>query len=441
MRNYTEKKPFILMISLIIIYFILMFGALSDNMFFHIVGCALFFVGLLILSVEKAMFYIIAMSPNLAIIVFTNGSTGLLGIAYAIVFLKLLFFYEDVKISKKMLLIYAILFVITLSRLVDKNFYDFALILQTLIGLIVWDNMIDRYSLQEKKQLLYFFELGCFLMMLGMIVQYFYSNQINTRLSAVLDDANYTGGVLCVLFTISLLAYCYKLPCKYNGFFLASSLIMGLASGSRGFMVSVVGVVFIFAFVGILGKRERKVVYLVSLAGILLIILYQLKVEAVVLIYENTIGRTLQIKNAYSSGSFMDISSGRIVLWKFYCNEIISNCKILLFGRGFHEYYQISNGGYGLAAHNTYISSIIGIGLFGTISLFYAYFSIIRQRKNILKKGEQIILFTIPLSVLIDYFFLDGVLDQRLIIYFILYLVLIQIYESSKRKNDNIKIK
>ena len=117
---------------------------------------------------------------------------------------------------------------------------------------------------------------------------------------------------------------------------------------------------------------------------------------------------------SYSNGDFMDITSGRFFLWKYYWANKVTNIKEFLFGIGFYNYYLAENGGYGLAAHNMYLSGIIGVGFIGQLammSLFLSFFD--RVSLGVIKNKAFL---AIPIGVFTEYMMLDGLFDQRIII-------------------------
>ena len=159
-------------------------------------------------------------------------------------------------------------------------------------------------------------------------------------------------------------------------------------------------------------------------------VLYLANFGPVMTIYNNTFGRTTELQESHIEGDFMDATSGRSVLWAYYMLKATSDSSIMLFGRGFYDYHLEENGGFGLAAHNMYISSIIGIGIIGTLLVLYMYFSILKS--GYIRKHNKInIAFSsIIIALLVNYFFLDGILELRLITYHAMVVLMMMIYKS-----------
>ena len=84
-----------------------------------------------------------------------------------------------------------------------------------------------------------------------------------------------------------------------------------------------------------------------------------------------------------------------------------------------------------------YVSSIIGIGLIGTILLLVLYFSIIKTNNCLHNKKLTIAYCSLVIGALTSYFFLDGILDTRLISYFAMTVMLMTVYSSYIKRKFN----
>ena len=415
----------------IFVFFCLAIGVLLNNVLFSGVGIAIALL-LFVCSNDLQVFGFLAFfTPNTAIVVLTNGGMGLLGFFYLLFGLKLyLLKRRNHKISMSSCLMVVVLLVICLSRILNANVYDFAIMIQTVSAIGVWTYAAKKYDIEAKIRIILYFIFGAIFMLIGMIIQVPLAAE--TRIAGLLDDPNYTGGVFCVLFAIALLSFCYKLAIKKSFLLMLIAVLGGVLTGSRGFLLSVACVVCCYLLVGLKNKNARKVFSLVCIAIIGFFALYFIKVPLAVTLYDNTIGRTLQLSQNHQSGNFMDITSGRMVLWEFYLDKISSSVSLALFGRGFAGYELPANGGYGLAAHNAYIGGIMGIGVIGLLLIVILYWRIYQAGT---KGKNHLVVLSIVIGIAVNYFFLDGLLDLRVSLYVFLGGCFKEIYSSFRTPN------
>lgn len=416
------------LIGCIFVFFCLAIGAILNNVLFSSAGIAIALL-LFACSSDLQFFGFLAFfTPNTAIVVLTNDGMGLLGFFYLLFGFKLYFSKRvNHKISMSSCLMVVVLLAICLSRIWNGNVYDFALMIQTVSAIGVWTYAARKYDIEAKIRIVQYFIFGSVFMLVGMIMQVLMSPK--TRIAGLLDDPNYTGGVFCVLFAIALLSFCYKLAIKKSFMLMLVAVLGGVLTGSRGFLLSVACVVCCYLLVSLKNKKARKVFSLVCLAAIGFIALYFMKIPLAVTLYDNTIGRTLQLSQNYQSGNFMDITSGRMVLWEFYLNKIQNSASLALLGRGFAGYELPANGGYGLAAHNAYIGGIMGIGVIGLLLIMILYWRILQ----VATKKNKLVVLSIVISVVVSYFFLDGLLDVRISLYFFLCGCCKELYYNAKK--------
>ena len=413
----------------LLFFFVFMIASLANNNIIQLVGTVLFLLAISFSSFEVALLLIICLVPSIAIVQVPFIGVGLIGIGSFILSIRKGYILQ---VPKKILLCFLIVFSITFFRIFEGNYNDvlqFLLVFSSysLITSVITNDIIDYI------EIIYSFRFGCLLMIFGMIAQFIVKGATDGRLCALNDDCNYTAAVLIVLFFISVFSFGYKLFLRNNVFYMIISLIMGGLTGSRGFILGIGVTLFFIAVRGLRKKEERKIVIL-AIGGIVLIVLmYFMKVRFVVNLYDNTIGRTFELRNTYQNGNFMDISSGRFFLWDYYLKNKITSLPELLFGTGFYNYYTIQNGGYGLAAHSLYISGIIGIGIVGLICVMILYFSILCNRER--KRGERGFIL-IPISIFIVYIFLDGIFDIRLLYYMLITVSLMEVYNNEYNQHE-----
>lgn len=416
----------------LVLYLIFMISSLLSNTLLQLIGTILYILVLISLKKEDSVLILVILSPSIAIVSFPWIGVGLLGVGSFILCVKLQTFRTfPIKYIAPILIV----FIITLSRMINGNYYDFILFILVLSTFALCKKIyLDQKF--KKKKLIYAYRYGCMLLMFGMVADYLINGGNNGRFRALGDDCNYTAISLFVVFMISLIAYGYSIDLKNNKFYLIISLIFGLLTGSRGFMLAV-GVAFAFFGIrGIVKKGDRRIIVL-AIIGILIIIgLYFMNFSFAVNLYNATIGRTINYMESYSNGDFMDITSGRFFLWKYYWANKVTNIKEFLFGIGFYNYYLVENGGYGLAAHNMYLSGIIGVGFIGLLammSLFLSFFD--RVSLGVIKNKAFL---AIPIGVFTEYMMLDGLFDQRIIIYMLMAASLANCFISLKKGDRQI---
>lgn len=406
----------------LIIFLVFMVATLTDNSIVQLIGTALFLVVIVWNDFSTSFLIIMCLVPSLAMLEVPWIGVGLIGIGNCILSIRRRYVRF---VNVNTIVLFGIVFGITFFRIVEGNFFDMILVLLVFGTYCLCLGIIKDESI-EWKNIIYSFRYGCLLMIFGMIIQFVVKGASDGRLRALSDDSNYTAAILLVLFLISLFAYGYKIKLKNNFFYMIISILMATLTGSRGVMLGL-GIACVFlATRGLIKKEERKITAFMGIAVLLLIVMYFLNIDFAVNLYDKTIGRTLNLKSNYQSGNFMDISSGRFFLWNYYWNEKIVSIKDLLFGTGFYNYYTIENGGYGLAAHNMYISGIIGVGLVGLFCMMMLYFLL--WFRNGKKQSEKAFIL-IPLSIFIVYIFLDGLFDIRLIYYIFLTVSLTKVYK------------
>ena len=427
----TSQRDIILKAELILVFLIMAAGALLKVWPVQLLGVSLFCFFIICANIKNGMAQIMAMVPNIAVMSIASGP-GLLVLAFIILLIKISANKQyGIKIWPICILIFFYLFCLSFTRLFNGNLYDFALICQVAIIVITWTSLLGKSTTEESLLFIDYFRFGCLLMSLGMLISYPFQVDAIDRFKAILGDCNYTEAVMCVLFGISLLTYCYKLPLKQNAFYMTLALIMGLATGSRGFMLSTAIILFLLLLTKSFGKKSAKIVLIALLLMAFVYVLYLANFSPVMTIYDNTFGRTMELEESHIEGNFMDATSGRSILWAYYMLEAMKDPSIFIFGRGFFNYHLEENGGFGLAAHNMYISSIIGIGIVGTFLVLIMYFNILKS--GYIKKHNKInIAFSsIIIALFINYFFLDGMLELRLITYHAMVVLLMLIYKSS----------
>lgn len=421
-------------IYIFIAYTMLMLGGVFNIVALQVLGCIMILGKIAVSPLNKAMPYLMAMIPNSQAFTISVVGSNFLGLSFMFILLNIIGLKKGRSVSFGAFTFIGAIYLLSLSfiRMTNGNYYDFALICQMLFVLIAWTNLLGTIKLQDALNIITYFRYGCLLMLCGMIVQYPFQTTEIGRFHAVLDDCNYTGGVSCVLLGIALLTYCYKLPLRNNRFYMILAILIGLMSGSRGFMLSSAVLLAILLLTYSFKGRTAKIVLVFLLLLFAFYLLYLLGFGPAVTVYDNTIGRTMNLNESHQDGDFMDVTSGRTLLWAYYLDRASADSSLFYFGRGFYNYFTIKNGGYGLAAHNMVVSSIVGVGVIGTIIMLIMYLAFYLRNVKKTQIKYKISFGSIIVAVLVCYFFLDGILETRLISYFAIATLLFKIWNDKK---------
>ena len=124
------------------------------------------------------------------------------------------------------------------------------------------------------------------------------------------------------------------------------------------------------------------------------------------------------------------------VVERYYMALTLKDMSIFYFGKGFYNYFKEENGGFGLAAHNMYVSSIVGVGIIGTILILLLYFSIIKNHIKGIHRKYIVSFGSIVAAIMVCYFFLDGILETRFVSYFAIMILLIKIWSYNESRID-----
>ena len=403
----------------IISFIILAFGSITGKTLINAVGLAVLFVFLVLLKTDNAMLLLTIMTPNSMIVCLPNPEIRVLGFMYLLVYAKLIIEKKE-HLKLKHLILGVLILAICVLKIPNFGVRDLLTCFQTIIVIFYWIALLSKRNVRFNIKTYDCFVIGTVLMSIGMILNKVITGESRTR--ALLDDANYTAVVFSVLFAVSLLFLIFKVDVKKNLIILGYSALMGATTGSRAFLLSIGLVLVCYFILGLRHKIVRKIFFFaLALVGVFFI-LYAIKIPIAVNFFDMTIGRTFALMNNYNSGQFMDVTSGRLFLWEYYLDQLFSQRNRVLFGLGFSSYYFVENGGYGLVAHNTFVSGLMGFGVLGLFTILILYFNILSFGQNY-KRNKLIYItsLTILVAFLIGYFFLDGLLDIRMSMYLGIY--------------------
>ena len=240
-----------------------------------------------------------------------------------------------------------LLFVIPLiaysSDKIDCNIfvqhYIFGFVLSTIIGFFV-KNIPSMYRL---------FEVD---------LMWTENYQELTRFFGLAFDSNFYA--LSNYIIISYLLFAFEKMSPFRGLLTLFLLISGVMTISKSYFL-VAGVLLIFYIAKNISNVKHLVLFaIVAFAGVWVfsIVSNKLGYNAIELVTSRFI----------KSGSFIDNTTGRTDIWKYYIDLFNTNgVKNLLFGVGF-------NANVGIAAHNTFIEFAHHYGIVG-LFLWGAYFA------------------------------------------------------------------
>jgi len=406
---------------IVFIYAFFALGAISNIFVFNLIGLFFLLIVTVFFDVKKTIVALASLTPNNMIVCLSNDSNvRLIGVFYLILLIRLLLkgkYYIKIRV----ILVYFGVLLISLLHFSQVGIHDFALCAQIITAIITWGIIIKRSSQKYKYNIYLYFAFGILLMFFGMLVNRVVNN--TDRFVALLDDPNYTSVSFALLFSASLFFLNKGYKTLNNFVIFLFSIVGGLMTGSRSFLLSIGVVVLIYCLVGLRNKRARRVFLFIVVLLLLALVLLFFRVPFVVKVYDETIGRTLDLQSSYHQGAFMDITSGRVFLWNYYLNQLFSSSPFnIMFGFGLN-YYLEENGGYGLVTHNSFVSGLMGFGIIGTILIITSYIFLLSSKKPLFRTAfvNKIIASTVLVSILVGYFFLDGLLDIRLSMYLSLF--------------------
>lgn len=399
-----------------ILFFTFAIGAIKENPYISICGAFVLLIYILFNNFEKSSILLISLTPNGMILFIPGNGIRLIGLFY---FMALVLYIakKGIRPNFRYIIPYLGIFLICIFKLsTDRNIHDVLLITEIFFVIYFFVMILNKKDKVLDRHLYHAFIFGIVLMSIGMLL-----NKIvygGSRMMALFDDSNYTSVPFALLFAISTFFIFNRKNVVYNLILLFFSLIMGFLTGSRAFVLSLGIVVLSYFIMSFKYKLARKIVFSYIALFMILILLYFLGIPSIVKLYDVIIERTLSLLNNHHDGEFMDVTSGRAFLWKYYLTQLFSSIKSACFGIGFSTYYLVENGGYGLVAHNSFVSGLMGFGIVGTVLILYTYCYFLKKYFVVKKREKRkIISLTLLVPILIGYFFLDGLLDIRLLLY------------------------
>lgn len=421
----TEKVNIALILQLIACDGLFLAANLSNNNIINFIGLMLLLLVLMFNTIENDFLLLIALLPSMSIITIGINGIGFLGVGFVFLYLKMILIFKNLTISFSDIVFSGILLFLSGIRLVTVGYYDFAICCEIIILILTIKVFLKQYmdDCLILLEVIKSFVWGTFLMLLNTLPSVVLSQMESSRFGSLNDNANYTAVNLAYVLVLLIFLFVNKLNIKHMKILFIIFLAFGLWTGSRGFVVAFAsGFVLILLTTGFLKKRTIAIIIALLTMLFLFYCMYKIGNSFVVNIVDNTLIRTIQNLSNPSGGYYTDVSSGRIYLWNCYYDLWSKNIKTILVGYGMMDYP--TRIGMGQFSHNEILGSLIGVGIVGTVSICVLYWNLFAFSFKVLTKKIHIkkILhfFSLPLCATAGYMFLDGLLDLRMPIYFML---------------------
>lgn len=225
-------------------------------------------------------------------------------------------------------------------------------------------------------------------------VQVFTIEQLSiTRLSGFYGDANfYSAHIAATLGAIMILLLNEKSKRRIAVMAIAAILLLycGAISASKSFVI-VFFIILMLWIVGMLfssGKVSGKIAIMFSVLLLSIFVLSSTVFSESINVILTRFGQ---------ADDFSSLTTGRIDIWDFYVDAIISSPKRLFIGEGFSQNL-INNR----ASHNTLLQFVYELGIFGTVLIIMWIVSFFKQGTRV--ANSKRINFVILLVLLIGTF-------------------------------------
>lgn len=396
MLSYTKttiKYP--LAWAVVILLTFMLYNTYANQMLF-IMGVGLLIISLFTLDVYNLFLIATVLAPNLMMIKHLENSNALFGYFMIMIFLKYLMTYRPrFKISIPLFL--HILF-ISVTVVIYAQPGIVTAVLRTVATVILLSLMFKKkeYSNVEYiDKIIQCYVIGITLDVLLGFVYYGLMglNIFNGAFGGIRNDRNFFSTLLSsgIAITIIYIVYSGKKVKSWLGMMLIM-LLGGLLSASRTFFLSLVFIVTLMLLLLTRRKENWKIFKVIII------------LVALSLVFSGFIGPVIgDVLKRFSEGN-LSSGSGRFDAWEYYIKLTVSSIPRFLFGNGLAINY-VKLGDINIVEHNTFIEMFSTIGVLGSLTLVWVYYSVYKAIVKIKKRNH--IWYFIPL--LCTFFCYSGI--------------------------------
>lgn len=347
--------------------------------------------------------FIIPIEHSLEALLFTMSFINIFKISYSsssfftfmqiIPVIKILFTKESLNIQKKSLIalgvytLYIVAFLYTGLGQVTKIFLGFLLLI-----CVYQSKAQDRLNC---KNLFFFYSCGIIIssfysLLFPSIVKTYVSSLVVRledesavgRFSGLFSNPNYFSIEISLALAGNLVLFMNNEESKKELFFIGIPLIvLGIMSQSNGFIFSVV-IMLLFIVSFYFRKKAGKAMIIIGLF-LILILIFSKQTSTILNRY---FFRLTSLESEESS--LIQLTNGRIDIWRMYLERILNDLRILLLGNGIET--TLNRG-----AHNAFIEILFCMGIIGSSIYVFLLLSILEKSSPVYRKYTlfSIILF------------------------------------------------
>lgn len=268
-----------------------------------------------------------------------------------------------------------------------------------------------------------------------------YANATENYIRLGSETTNLIGAMGIPTYAGIILSCVYVLLVKYKLSFLEKlfyvsvsvySVILGLLSVSRGFIVCL-GVLVALIIANVLFSKERKKSAIIVLVTMVIILIFY---------YNNSDIITNMVLKLQSrmNGENVTVNDDRSLIWKDCIFYLSNHPTALLFGRGLNNYLGLGiREGYrfSMSAHNLLLDGLMAWGIIGFGSLILAIISFFRR--HVMMQAQKVdYIYIIPFCVWFALRMIGGAFTSFAMYIMILCFVIIAGANENKNKKDDV---
>lgn len=424
-----DKRLLICLISMILVLFKMYYF----NNIFLILAVFIICVAIIMDTRENKSLYLLFMLPLIYVMKFENDQISLYNVLTIVYLLSMVGFYirkkENLKVAPFVALL-SIAVLTLINSLISDEINAFSSIGWFLNLIIFYFIMREINNVEIYKKHAYYFAIsiaivgicGIIFMMNTNIGTYLYKmrktntiltdGKLNYRYSGFDLDPNYFALQSLIAFWSFFIAN--KMDDKYNYCLLVILIIIGLATISKMYIITLIVSAIIYLTLNIKQIKKFSINKLLIAIGAL-IFLMSVSNKYILPVFESRIENIENVEQ---------LTTGRSEIWIKYVKYILNNPKVLLIGNGIGTPYLD-----GTASHNTYILIVYRLGIIGTIIFISFLYSIIKKHKTKININNFM-----PLLVFMIASFALDIFDFDSFIYILV--LILSMYKLNERENE-----